>query len=234
MLNKVGENIREICCFFIGFYSMAVVLIYASDTNQSLMSVLNSIGIFLSSIGVIVAILTIYQQHYLHRSKELKEAIDASNSLMFKLGNMINVYGQAKANLEDVSTYSGDAIRLLDGKPSRWEVAIDFERIIFISEIKPETDVNLYVDIYHAVFNYNIFLENVFRWQANQPKHSSQQNIKHLADRIEQLETFGSHLADLHSRLFKVLKKQYPNDSFFSLDLPLSEFSDLERPKLLS
>lgn len=227
MLKKIGLYLREICAVFIGFYLMAIILVYAIDTNQSFAAVLNSLGLFLSSVGVIVAILTVMQQHYLHQAKQIDDAVNSSNNFMFKLGCMLETYGNIKNNYLDQSYNTPDSIRLLDGIPSHWLIEIDLEKTIFISEI----DAQIYVDSYYAIFNYNRYVEGVFRWQRNQKLHKTSDNEVHLLERMNGLDEFGSKLIELQDKLYKVLKHNYPEHTFFHSNVPFDEFKNLVKTK---
>ncbi|ACY51388.1 conserved hypothetical protein [Vibrio antiquarius] len=225
MLKRIGLYLREICSIFIGFYLMAIILVYSLDTKQSFVSVLNSLGIFLSSIGVVVAILTVLQQHYLHQSKEINAAVNSSNNFMFKLSCMLEVYGCIKQNyLEQFDKQAGD-IELLDGDISDWLVEVDLETNIFISEL----DSHVYVDSYYAIFNYNRYIEGIFRWQRNQKEHSDDENIIYLTERLNGLEEFGSSLIELQEKMHKLLRNNFPQHSFFNSSVTHDEFKNLAK-----
>ncbi|MGR5246809.1 hypothetical protein ACP3VU_19205 [Vibrio sp. PNB23_22_6] len=199
---------------------MAIILVYAMDTKQSVTTVLNSLGVFLSSIGVVVAILTVLQQHYLHQSKEIDAAVNSSNYFMFKLGCMLEVYSCVKRNyLEQLDKQAGD-IKLLDGEISHWLVEIDLEKNIFVSEF----DSHIYVASYHAIFNYNRYIEGIFLWQRNQKVQSDEANTRNLNERLNNLDEFGTSLIELHTKMHEVLKTNYPQHSFFNSSLPYDEF----------
>lgn len=204
---------------------MAIIFVYAADTNQSLTSVLNSLGIFLSSVGVVVAILTVVQQHYLHQSKEISIAVNSSNNFMFKLGCILEVYCCIKRNyLEQYcDNEEGAYITLLDGEIAHWLIEIDWDKSIFISEF----DSQAYVDSYHAIFNYNRYVEDIFRWQKNQKMHSDKQNTYHLTQRLNALDEYGSRLIELQNKMSLALKKNYPEHTFFSSSVPLNSFKNL-------
>lgn len=225
MLKIIGLYLREICAIFIGFYLMAIILVYAMDTNQSFTSVLNSLGLFLSSVGVVVAILTVMQQQHLHQSKQIGDAVNSSNNFMFKLGRMLEIYGNVKKNYLEQSSKTPGSIQLLDGIPSHWLIEIDLEKNIFISEI----DSQIYVDLYYAIFNYNRYIEDIFRWQRNQKFHTDEQNKQHLFDRLRALENNGFNLVELEIRMYKVLKNNYPEQTFFTSNLQPEEFKNLIR-----
>lgn len=225
MLKKIGLYLREICSIFIGFYLMAIILAYAMDTKQSFTSVLNSLGIFLSSIGVVVAILTVLQQHYLHQSKEIDAAVNSSNNFLFKLSCMLEVYGCVKRNYLEQSNKKAGDIELLDGDISDWLVEIDLEKNIFISEL----DSQVYVDSYYAIFNYNRYIEGIFRWQRNQKVHTDEENTQYLTESLNGLDEFGTSLIELQGKIHKVLRNNYPEHLFFSSDVPLDEFKNLAK-----
>lgn len=204
---------------------MAIIFAYSMDTNQDFTSVLNSLGIFLSSIGVVVAVLTVLQQHYLHQSKEIDAAVNSSNNFMFKLTCMLEVYGCVKRNYLEQSDKKAVDIELLDGEISDWLVEIDLEKNIFISEL----DSHVYVDSYYAIFNYNRYIEGIFRWQRNQKAHSDEDNKQYLNERLKGLDEFGTSLIELQGKMHKVLRKNYPEYSFFNSNVPLDEFKNLEK-----
>ncbi|KAA8597323.1 hypothetical protein F0Z19_4011 [Vibrio cyclitrophicus] len=202
---------------------MAIVLTYTIDTNQSFTSVLNSLGLFLSSVGVVVAILTVIQQYYLHQSKEVATAVNSSNNFMFNLGLMLETYGYIKRNYLDQGDQTAGQIKLLDGELSHWLVKIDLEKNIFISEI----DSQIYVDSYYAIFNYNRYIEGIFHWQRNQARHSETENVSYLMQRINDLEEFGDKLIDIQNKLHKLLKDNYPEHTFFHTQVPSDDFKNL-------
>lgn len=71
MKKLVSHYSLHICFCFAGFYISAVVLAYADSESHSFVSVLNSIGVFLASVGAVAALLTLF--HVVYSRVEDKE-----------------------------------------------------------------------------------------------------------------------------------------------------------------
>lgn len=223
LLGKLGNYLREIGCVLLGFYLMAIIFAFSHAENLPFFGVLSSIAAFLSSIGVIVAMLAIIQQYHLNQSRIVSEHINLSNSFLFKLGAMVEVYGVIKKNITNYPRVESPKPIILDGVIDNWLVNIDTDSLIFLSEIESK----LYVESYYAISNYNRYIESIFRWQRNQDAQTSEGNIKYLNQAIYQLEEFGSKLVIINNNLYEALKNKHTKQTFFHIAVPKNEFSDL-------
>lgn len=221
---KVGKYIREIGSILIGFYLMGIVFAYSQGENKSFFDVVNLIGVFLSSIGVVAAILTVTQQHYINKNNEIRNIVNSSNSVMFKIGKMLNTYGNIKLISEEDVESENPKPKLLDGQKEDWIIDIDFDRVMYISELNSE----IYADLYLMVFNYNRYIASVFRWQENQSLHTTNDNRVYFNQFIERLDIYGTPLIILNNDLRAILRTNYPEETFFYCEIKEDEFKNLQ------
>ncbi|KAB2823027.1 hypothetical protein F8B77_17215 [Aliivibrio finisterrensis] len=138
---------------------------------------------------------------------------------------MLNNYGTIKNNIYNYPRCSNPTPKILDGDINDWLVKIDFESVVFISELESKS----YVNSYYATFNYNRYIESIFRWQRNQESHTSKENVDLLNDCILQLEEFATKLVGVNTMIYTEMKNKYTKCTFFNCDVPMNEFSNLQK-----
>ncbi|MEJ6124027.1 hypothetical protein MT390_19515 [Vibrio sp. 2-Bac 85] len=200
---------------------MAVV----DDSNLNFISSLNSIGIFLSSIGVVVAILTVIQQQYLRNNEIIRQEIKEATVLLFKLRYVITVCDSIKKEAIE-SVKLGEIFHLLlDGEVEDYFLDLKVEEYTFISRMSNE----VYSEICYAKINYNRYISGIFRWQKKQTENDIPTNKRYFNERMENLPLIATPLIDNINNLVKLLKKEYPERVFQRINIDSNHFSNLPR-----
>ncbi|MGR5367558.1 hypothetical protein [Photobacterium damselae] len=146
MKNYFNKYVSQITFIFIGFYSFAVIYAFSIDSNKTVIDVLNSIGVFLSSGGAIVAFITLLHVIFTKYSDQENKEIEYSNYILlildrqYRFLNMVNddVKKQIKYNKFKNATDKALSLRITEFD-NNLIMPIQLERILFLlSTGRPE------------------------------------------------------------------------------------------------
>ena len=223
VLKFIGSCNKEIGFILIGFYIMGLILAFSIMSQKSYIDVINTLGLFLSSAGVIAVILSIIQQAHFKEQEKIDKTFQASNLLQLQLCNMIDRYNDIRHAFNNAYVTKNIKPYLLDGHGSDYINQFDFSVVSFIAEHDPE----LVINVYYAVLNYKRFIDGIFRWQECQESDPDLENIKNYNDRINQLKEFAKTLIILHKKLDAILVNKYPDKNFIAYNPPDNTFDEL-------
>lgn len=223
ILDFLGRSGKEIGLVFIGFYIMGVVLAYTIADKKSFIDVINSLGLFLSSSGAIAVFLSIIQQYHFKKEDQKNATLGAINILQLQICSMLDRYNDIRVEFK--SSYDKSDFRpiLLDGEINDYINEFNFSTTPYIAQYDPELSIRTY----YAAFNYNRFIDGIFRWQRVQNSETDLESIQNYNDRVNQLSEFAVELIDIHNQITELFKQKHPNQIFIAYDINTDDYDEI-------